>query len=299
MDYIDEGESMAIKKEKIRNNYTKVSNSVLRDKMLSVKDRGVYCTICSLSDNWKFSLSGLCAIVPDGVDAVRTSLSNLQKAGYIDWKKTRGKDGRYISRLEVFSDRKMLTDEKISAKPPYGKTDKDKQSRDNHVGKAVMDNPAVYNTDNIRQDINTDNNRSINQSEGELETDGEIEEYRELIADNINLDSLLAIAVQHNNDEVQMVREIYDVICDMVCYPRNHVMIKGVAYPWKTVQAQFLKLQYYHIRDILNRIVETERVKNMSAYLVSTLYTQSLAGKMEEQVNISDDLLTYMRGIPY
>lgn len=76
-------------------------------------------------------------------------------------------------------------------------------------------------------------------------------------------------------------------------------MIKGVAYPWKTVQAQFLKLQYYHIRDILNRIVETERVKNMSAYLVSTLYTQSLAGKMEEQVNISDDLLTYMRGTPY
>lgn len=69
---------MAVLKNKTQKNFTIISNNVLRDKELSMKDRGVLCTICSLPDEWKFSISGLSAIVPDGVDAIRKSIFNLE-----------------------------------------------------------------------------------------------------------------------------------------------------------------------------------------------------------------------------
>lgn len=121
-----------------------------------------------------------------------------------------------------------------------------------------------------------------------------------MIADNIKLDWLLEVASQRNATEEQMVHEIYNVICDMVCYPREKVYIKGTSYPWTTVKSRFLKLGYPHIADVLNRIIDSDlNIKNMSAYLVSTLYTQSLVGTIEAQAKISDDYLKYLRGKPY
>ena len=71
------GAFMAVLKNKTQRNFTMISNSVLRDKELSMKDRGVLCTICSLPDGWEFSIAGLSSIVPDGVDAIRKSIFNL------------------------------------------------------------------------------------------------------------------------------------------------------------------------------------------------------------------------------
>ena len=111
---------------------------------------------------------------------------------------------------------------------------------------------------------------------------------------------LLETAGLHGDDEIQMVNEIYEVICDMVCYPGDAVLIKGASYPWETVRTQFLKLRYQHVADILNRIVDAElEIKNMYAYLVSTLFTASLVGTMETQAHLHDDYLKFLRGNPY
>ena len=58
---------MAVLKNKTQRNFTMRSNNVLYDKELSMKDRGVLCTIGSAPDGWEFSIAGLSAIVPDGV----------------------------------------------------------------------------------------------------------------------------------------------------------------------------------------------------------------------------------------
>lgn len=66
------------------------------------------------------------------------------------------------------------------------------------------------------------------------------------------------------------------------------------------MKSQFLKLRYQHIADVLNRIVDAELgIRNMSAYLVSTLYTASLVGTIEAEANMHDDYLKYLRGKPY
>ena len=278
---------MAILKNKTQNNFTMISNNVLRDKELSLKDRGVLCTLFSLPDGWKFSIGGLSAIVPDGVHAIRTSIVNLENLGYMERTKARGEDGKYISEIEVFTERRTVCD--------Y-------PSPITRHGFSVAENQREYNTDNIKKKSNTDDVKSIPPSDESPTNDRqkEINSYKEVIADNIKLDWLLEVASKRNATEEQMVREIYDVICDMVCYPREKVDIKGTSYPWTTVKSSFLKLSYSHIADVLNRIIDSDlNIKNMSSYLVSTLYTQSLVGTIEAQAKISDDYLKYLRGKPY
>ena len=93
---------MAVLKNKTQKNFTMISNNILRDKSLSMKDCGVLCTLCSLPDGWEFSIVGLSATVPDGVDSIRKSITNLEELGYMNRTKSRGSDGKYISEIEVF-----------------------------------------------------------------------------------------------------------------------------------------------------------------------------------------------------
>ena len=96
---------MAVLKNKTQKNFTMISNNILRDKSLSMKDCGVLCTLCSLPDGWEFSIVGLSATVPDGVDSIRKSITNLEELGYMNRTKSRGSDGKYVSEIEVFTER--------------------------------------------------------------------------------------------------------------------------------------------------------------------------------------------------
>lgn len=293
---------MAVLKNKTQKNFTMISNSVLRDKDLSMKDRGVLCTICSLPDGWEFSIAGLSSIVPDGVDAIRKSIFNLEELGYMERTKTRGKGGKYVSEIEVFTEKRTVSD-LPSREIRHGETITEEPPRENRHGISVAGNPSQYNTDNIKLNIKTDNVKSINLSAEQsdvMDRTMEINAYRELIAENIKLNWLLDVAERGGDREVAMVHEIYDVICDMVCYPREQVVINKTEYPWNAVKSQFLKLRYEHIGDILNRIVDAELgIKNMSAYLILTLYNASLVGCIEAEASLHDDYLKHLRGKPY
>ena len=144
------GAFMAVLKNKTQRNFTMISNSVLRDKELSMKDRGVLCTICSLPDGWEFSIAGLSSIVPDGVDAIRKSIFNLERLGYMERTKTRGKGGKYISEIEVFMEKRAVSDYP-SRENHHGETVAGEPIRENRHGTTVTGNPTQYNTDNYYQ----------------------------------------------------------------------------------------------------------------------------------------------------
>ncbi len=157
------------------------------------------------------------------------------------------------------------------------------------------------NQQNLTEQNITEKN-SIYPSLGEILEDREMEtkSYRELIAENIRLDLLLEQAELHNQIEKDMVWEIYEIICDMVCNPREKVTIKQTEYQWTVVKAQYLKLRNIHISNILNRIVDADlKIKNMNAYLVSTLYSESMCGRISEQAELHDNYLKELRGEPY
>lgn len=74
---------MPIIKNRTQSNFTQISNGILRDQKLPMKERGVLCTLLSFPDKWKFSVEGLSAIVPDGRDSLNHAINNLIEAGYV------------------------------------------------------------------------------------------------------------------------------------------------------------------------------------------------------------------------
>ena len=187
----------------------------------------------------------------------------------------------------------------------------DTKKAKNKAGPAV-DGPRTAQGNAIEDKSNQNNQSKENQSEEssihlsfiDANEGGMEEAYRGLIAKNIGLESLLDLAARkdgkYSNTEKEMVNEIYDVICDVVCRPRDSIKIENYDCSWKVVQSQFLKLTQTHVANILNRILSTkDSIKNMYGYLVSCLYKESMSGTVFEQAQLHDDLLNYYRGQPY
>lgn len=61
--------------------YTTISNIFLKDKNLSLKAKGFLAVVMSLSDNWDFTINGICAILKEGKSSVYTTIYELKKYG--------------------------------------------------------------------------------------------------------------------------------------------------------------------------------------------------------------------------
>ena len=93
---------MAILKNKTQGNYTVVSQNIMRDRNLSLTERGMLLTLLSLPDNWNLTIKGLCQILPDGKDRVSKTLNSLIEKGYITREQNRDGGGKFDStNLEV------------------------------------------------------------------------------------------------------------------------------------------------------------------------------------------------------
>lgn len=75
-------------------NYTTMCNHHLRDQELSLKGKGLLSMLLSLPDTWNYSVRGLAAIIPDGVDGVETALKELERLGYLERHQLRQANGR-------------------------------------------------------------------------------------------------------------------------------------------------------------------------------------------------------------
>ena len=79
---------MAVLKNKTQGQYTIVSQSIMRDKQLSLSERGMLLTLLSLPDNWQLTISGLKAILPDGKDRKMRKEEGSCRNGVLPVKRT-------------------------------------------------------------------------------------------------------------------------------------------------------------------------------------------------------------------
>ncbi len=174
----------------------------------------------------------------------------------------------------------------------------EKSTADNpSTGKQLSEKRTQY-INNQLSNNQVNNHPSINHSD-ESEEENDTEQLKKLIAENIKLEQFYELA-KGNSSEQEMIREIYETICDVVCFQRKQITIKGTSYPWQVVKSQFLKLKPVHIANLLERLVDNSlEIKNMESYLISTLYAESLSGTLKEQADLHDDYLRYLRGNPY
>ncbi|MBO5348911.1 MAG: helix-turn-helix domain-containing protein [Clostridia bacterium] len=86
---------MSVFKIEKTKDFTVMSNYHLRDKNLSLKSKGLLSFMLSLPEDWDYSLMGLCAICKESRDAIRSTLKELQKYGYLQIEKVRGDKGYF------------------------------------------------------------------------------------------------------------------------------------------------------------------------------------------------------------
>lgn len=84
---------MAFLRKEHKENYTCISNNVFRSD-LSLKARGMLCTMLSLPDDWEFSENGLQAILKDGQTSIRSAIKELEAAGFLSRTRERDESGR-------------------------------------------------------------------------------------------------------------------------------------------------------------------------------------------------------------
>ena len=89
-------EVLRVKKTK---NFTVLSNHHLKNKELSLRSKGLLSVILSLPDHWDFTIKGLAAISKEGVDAIRSSICELEGAGYVKRRRLISRSGK-LSKTE-------------------------------------------------------------------------------------------------------------------------------------------------------------------------------------------------------
>lgn len=281
---------MPVFKNKTQGQYVNVYKEILKNRLLSLRDRGMMVTLLSLPDNWDFSIAGLCKIIPDGKSSVQASLAHLEELGYLTREQRRAERGKFRKNTIEIHETPVLphTDLPHTANA----------STDNpNTEKPVPENQSQYiNNKVINKEVS--NNQSITH-QYESDRMNEVAQLREWIADKIHLEDFYEIA-KNNSSEQEMIREIYDTICDVICFPRESMTIKGTSYPWEVVKSQYMKLTPRHIANILGRLIDDSlEIQNMGAYLISTLYAESMSGTLKDQADLHDDYLKYLRGNPY
>lgn len=119
---------MAILRNRTQKNFTIVSNGILQEKSLTLKERGMLATLLSFPDNWNFTVAGLMEIIPERKDAINNAINSLEKKGYVKRYRQRDEKGQFMkfTVIEVFD-------------TPQNWDDNDSNDDDDNSGVALND----------------------------------------------------------------------------------------------------------------------------------------------------------------
>ena len=76
-------------------NYAVIPKTFIKDKMLSLKAKGLLTIMFTLPDEWDYSLKGLCTITNCGETQIRNTLQELKILGYLEIEKRKNTLGQF------------------------------------------------------------------------------------------------------------------------------------------------------------------------------------------------------------
>lgn len=130
--------------------------------------------------------------------------------------------------------------------------------------KLAQNEPYTINP-NINKSKENNPNLSIHGTD-EIDRIDERSNYLELIRENIEYDCF-------SEGEQEKVDELIQIMLDVVCSSQSTVRVHGEDLPHEVVKSRFLKLNHEHIEYVLLSLKRnTSDVKNIRAYLITTLY---------------------------
>lgn len=132
---------MAVFRVEKNKGYTVMSNHHLRNKELTLKAKGLLSQMLSLPENWDYTLAGLSHINKESIDAIRTAVLELEKAGYIERAQGRDEKGKMTAITYT------IYEQPISPVPKNPTSDKP------ILEKPKTDNPTSENPMQLNKDI--------------------------------------------------------------------------------------------------------------------------------------------------
>ena len=264
---------MAVFRIERTRDYTVMSNHHLRNANLSLKAKGLLSMMLSLPEDWNYTTRGLAKICKEGVDAIGAALRELEAAGYIVRHKLRDRQGRISDTEYVIYEQPQLrkpdTDSPDTENPYMDKPDTEKPAELN-IEKSNTEKSITYgsSTDSIpfRE---TAAARPPERKGRDAMSVTEIENYRELILENIEYDCLKQRYPLYLDD----LNEIVELLVETVCAKRKTTRISGSDFPHEIVRSRFLKLDSSHIEFVMDCLQKnTTQVRNMKQYLLAVLF---------------------------
>ena len=264
---------MAVFRIERTRDYTVMSNHHLRNANLSLKAKGLLSMMLSLPEDWNYTTRGLAKICKEGVDAIGAALRELEAAGYIVRHKLRDRQGRISDTEYVIYEQPQLrkpdTDSPDTENPYMDKPDTEKPAELN-IEKSNTEKSITYgsSTDSIpfRE---TAAARPPEWKGRDAMSVTEIENYRELILENIEYDCLQQRYPLYLDD----LNEIVELLVETVCARRKTTRISGADFPHEIVRSRFLKLDSSHIEFVMDCLQKnTTQVRNMKQYLLAVLF---------------------------
>ena len=275
---------MAVFRVERNSGYTVMSNHHLRNKELTLKAKGLLSQMLSLPEDWDYTLAGLSHINRESIDAIRTAVWELEKAGYILRRQGRDEKGKMTAiEYTIYEQPQPVLENPIPGKPML-----ENPTTDN----PTSENPTQLNKDRSRTNLskkeksitdlsNTDsfpilspNPSPLREETAEPERKGTeaadaYSVYEEIIKDNIEYEHF----IKHTNIDRERLDEIVSLILETVCTKRKTIRIAGDDYPAELVKAKFMKLNSSHIEFVFDCMKEnTTKIRNIKQYLKAVLF---------------------------
>ena len=284
---------MAVFRIERTRDYTVMSNHHLRNANLSLKAKGLLSMMLSLPEDWNYTTRGLAKICKEGVDAIGAALRELEAAGYIVRHKLRDRLGRISDTEYVIYEQPQLrkpdTDSPDTENPYMDKPDTEKPAELN-IEKSNTEKTITYGSSTDSIPFREPAAAQLPERKGrDAMSVSEIENYRELILENIEYDYLCREFSTYRED----LDEIVELMVETVCAKRKTTRIAGSDFPHEVVRSRFLKLDSEHIRFVMDGMQKnTTEVRNMKQYLLAVLFNAPTTISNHYTVQVNHDMNT-------
>ncbi|MFF9705378.1 hypothetical protein ACF1FE_30030 [Streptomyces griseofuscus] len=98
--------------------FTQIANGLFRDSRISYKAKGIFGYVSTHRDGWKVTLAHLVAVGPDGREAIRTGLNELERHGYLVRTRLRRPNGTLGEIVYSITDRPAPLDAAVPQATP-------------------------------------------------------------------------------------------------------------------------------------------------------------------------------------
>ena len=302
---------MAVFRVERTQNYTVMSNYHLRDKSLSLKAKGLLSLMLSLPETWDYTLSGLAKISLEGKDAIRATVVELEKAGYIQRHQTTGKDGKFGSNEYIIREYPASHEPPLEGPSSAQPLSENPSTVPPSAGATLTENPTQIKKDPVKKDqeitdsvstesfpfpsvpspspapVETERKRKEGKRRRQSVSKGEMDAYREMIRENIDYDGF----VRERPYDAGQLDEMVELMVEAVCSRKETLRVAGNDFPQAVVKSRLLKLDREHIVFVFDCLKEnTTQVRNMKQYLLTVLYNAPATIENHYAAQVNHDL---------